>query len=112
MHRGLRGRLPHPNRSRAARCCIALFVVGAVYDRPRFFICDWWAVIDRPYNIEDEQCSRAGRPYFGWGAGAGLANRDASIAAFACTLLSCEVACPLVQVSIHLCGIFTPATSR
>ena len=50
--------------------------------------------------------------YFAFAAGAGLANLDASIGAFGCTLASSTVDCPLVQVVVHLNGIFTPLTSR
>src|SRR5213594_3109406 len=40
--------------------------------------------------------------YWGRGAGAGLVNFAASIGTFGCTSLSSVVACPLVQVTIHL----------
>lgn len=47
--------------------------------------------------------------YFG---AAGRAKRALSIAAFACTDSISKIDLPFNQLSVHLNGIFTPATSR
>src|SRR5262245_23729670 len=52
------------------------------------------------------------RPHLTGAEGAGLAKRVGSIAALGCTDVNSYLDRPSSQITVHLNGIFTPATSR